>query len=94
MLIPNCLVQAILRLGWTQFFPHHQCDHFYIFNYFYQRCFFLAYLVFKAFHIQGLNFFEDFFRFEFLAQETVGIGDVGRVEDPVAVGAADGCRTP
>ena len=32
--------------------------------------------------------FQDFFRFEFLAQETVGLGDVPRIEDRVAVGAA------
>lgn len=32
--------------------------------------------------------FQDFFRFEFRAQETVGLGDVPRIEDRVAVGAA------
>jgi len=32
--------------------------------------------------------FQDFFKFEFLAQETVGLGDVPRIEDRVAVGAA------
>ncbi|MDA0352650.1 MAG: ABC transporter ATP-binding protein [Chloroflexi bacterium] len=34
--------------------------------------------------------FQDFFRFEFLAHETVGLGDVPRIEDRVAVGAAVG----
>jgi ATP-binding cassette subfamily B protein len=32
--------------------------------------------------------FQDFFRFEFLAQETVGLGEVGRIDDRLAVGAA------
>jgi ATP-binding cassette subfamily B protein len=32
--------------------------------------------------------FQDFFRFEFLAHETVGLGDVPRIEDRVAVGTA------
>ncbi len=34
--------------------------------------------------------FQDFFRFEFLAHETVGLGDVARIEDRVAVGSAVG----
>ncbi len=34
--------------------------------------------------------FQDFFRFEFLAQETVGLGEVERIEDRVAVGTAVG----
>ncbi len=34
--------------------------------------------------------FQDFFRFEFLAQETVGLGEVEQIEDRVAVGAAVG----
>ena len=32
--------------------------------------------------------FQDFFRFEFLAQQTVGLGELAHVEDRVAVGAA------
>jgi ATP-binding cassette, subfamily B, bacterial len=32
--------------------------------------------------------FQDFFRFEFLARQTVGLGDVSRVDDLAAVGAA------
>jgi len=34
--------------------------------------------------------FQDFFRFEFRAQQSVGVGDVPRVEDQSAVGAAVG----
>ena len=32
--------------------------------------------------------FQDFFKFEFLARESIGLGDVHRIEDRVAVGAA------
>ena len=34
--------------------------------------------------------FQDFFRFEFLARHTVGVGDVPRIEDDTAVGTAVG----
>ena len=32
--------------------------------------------------------FQDFFKFEFVARQSVGVGDVPRVDDPAAVGAA------
>src|SRR5207248_2159202 len=37
-------------------------------------------------HLAGA--FQDFFRFEFRALHTVGIGDVARIEDAAAVGEA------
>ena len=32
--------------------------------------------------------FQDFFKFEFTARQTVGLGDLGRIDDPAAVAAA------
>jgi ATP-binding cassette subfamily B protein len=32
--------------------------------------------------------FQDFFRFEYVAQHTIGVGDLERIDEPVAVGAA------
>jgi ATP-binding cassette, subfamily B, bacterial len=42
----------------------------------------------EAWRAQLAGAFQDFFRFEFLARETIGIGDMPRIDDAAAVAAA------
>jgi ATP-binding cassette subfamily B protein len=44
----------------------------------------------KQWRMRMAGAFQDFFRFEFRARDTVGLGDVGRLEDEPAVAAAVG----